>query len=131
MSFQQGRFLMKLFVEAQFEYCPLVWMFHSREVNRKINHLHERSLCIVYRDYNSSFNDLLKKDKSVSIHDRNFQGLAVELFRVKENLSNAITSYIFPARVLDCNSRSQTYLFRNTVNHKTWFKLLRYFGSKV
>ena len=100
MSFQQGRFLMKLFVEAQFEYCPLVWMFHSREVNRKINHLHERSLCIVYRDYNSSFNDLLKKDKSVSIHDRNFQGLAVELFRVKENLSNAIMSYIFPARVI-------------------------------
>ena len=39
MSFQQGRFLMKLFVEAQFEYCPLVWMFHSREVNRKITYM--------------------------------------------------------------------------------------------
>ena len=71
MSFQQRRLLMKSFVEAQFGYCPLVWMFHGREINRKINHIHERSLRIVYRDYNSSFKDLLKKDNSVCIHHRN------------------------------------------------------------
>ena len=41
MSFQQRRLLMKSFVEAQFGYCPLVWMFHGREINRKINHIHE------------------------------------------------------------------------------------------
>ena len=27
---------MKLFVEAQFGYCPVVWMFHGKEINRKI-----------------------------------------------------------------------------------------------
>ena len=100
MSFQQRRLLMKSFVEAQFGYCPLVWMFHGREINRKINHIHERSLRIAYRDYNSSFNDLLKKDNSVSIHHRNIQSLAVELFKVKENLSNTIMSDIFPTKVL-------------------------------
>ena len=68
---------MKSFVEAQFGYFPVVWMFHSRELNKKINHIHERSLRIVYKDYNSFFNDLLKKDKSVCIHDRNIQSLAV------------------------------------------------------
>ena len=68
MSFQQRGLLMKSFVEAQFGYCSLVWMFHARELNKKINHIHERSLRIVYRDYNSSFKDLLKKDKSVCIH---------------------------------------------------------------
>ena len=55
----------------QFGYCPLVWMFHSREINRKINHIHERSLRIVSRDYNSSFKDLFKKNNSVCIHYRN------------------------------------------------------------
>ena len=40
-------------------------MFHSTELNRKINHIHEKSLRIAYRDYNSSVNDLLKKEKSV------------------------------------------------------------------
>ena len=36
---------MKSFVETQFGYCPLVLMFHGREIIRKINHMHERFLC--------------------------------------------------------------------------------------
>ena len=60
---------MKSFVEAQFGYCPLVWMFHGREINRKINDIHERSLRTVYRDYNSSFKDLFKKDNYVCVHN--------------------------------------------------------------
>ena len=47
MSFQQRRPLMKAFVEAQLGYYPLVWIFHGREINRKINHVHERSLRFV------------------------------------------------------------------------------------
>ena len=31
---------MKSFIEAQFGYCELIWMFHSRELNRKIDHIH-------------------------------------------------------------------------------------------
>ena len=42
MSFQQRRLLIKSLVEAQFGYCLLVWMFHAREIYRKINHIHER-----------------------------------------------------------------------------------------
>ena len=49
--------LMKAFIESQINYCPLIWMFHSRGVNNKINHLHERSLRIVYKDNISSFKD--------------------------------------------------------------------------
>ena len=94
MNFQQKRLLMKSFVEAQFGYCPLVCMFHGREINRKINHLHERSLHTVYRNYNSSFKDLLKKDNSVCIHHRNIQSFAIELIKVKENLSNTIMTHI-------------------------------------
>ena len=60
-SFKQERILMKTFAECQFGYCPLIWMFHSRKVNSKTNHLQERSLRIVYNDYITSFKDLLKK----------------------------------------------------------------------
>ena len=42
MTLTQRRVLMKSFIEAQFGYYPLVWMFHGRVLNRKINHLHER-----------------------------------------------------------------------------------------
>ena len=51
MSFKQKQILMKTFVESQFGYCPLIWMFHRKKVNCKINHLQEQSLRIVYNDY--------------------------------------------------------------------------------
>ena len=56
------RLLMRAFVTSQFQYCPLVWMFHSRKMNNKINRLHERALRIAYKDYTSSFVSLLEKD---------------------------------------------------------------------
>ena len=83
MCTNKKRVLMKAFTESQFSYCPLIWMFHSRGVNNKINQLHERSLQIVYKDNISSFEDLLKKDRLLTIHQRNIQSLAIELFKVK------------------------------------------------
>ena len=50
MCTNKKRVLIKAFIESQFGHCPLIWMFHSRGVNNKINHLHERSLRIVYND---------------------------------------------------------------------------------
>ena len=48
MNISKRRILMNSFFNSQFNYCPLVWMFHSRSVNNKINRLHERVLRIVY-----------------------------------------------------------------------------------
>ena len=50
ISLNQRQILMKTFIESQFGYCPLVWMPHGRIVNKKINHMHERALRIVYKD---------------------------------------------------------------------------------
>ena len=73
IPFEKKRLLMKAFIESQFSYCPLIWMFCSRKMNNKINYIHERALRLVYDDYTSTFNDLLKKDESVCIHHRNIQ----------------------------------------------------------
>ena len=70
-SLEKHRIVMKTFVKSQFNYCPLIWMLHSRNLNNKINRLHERALRIVYSDYKSSFNTLLERDGSFSIHHRN------------------------------------------------------------
>ena len=42
--------LMKSFIISQFNYCPLIWMIHNGDFNKKINHIHERALRIVYDD---------------------------------------------------------------------------------
>ena len=70
-------------------------MCHGRTINNKINRLHERCLRIVYSDKTSSFKKLLKKDGSVTIHTRNLQTLATEMFKVYKNLSPAIIADLF------------------------------------
>ena len=47
MNISKRRIFMNSFFNSQFNYCPLVWMFHSRSINNKINRLHERILRIV------------------------------------------------------------------------------------
>ena len=73
MSLNMWRLLMKMFVESQFNYCPLIWTFHSRHLNNKINNVHEKALRIVYSDYKSTFQELLDKDASFSVFQRNIQ----------------------------------------------------------
>ena len=120
MSFQQKRICLKTFIESQFGYCPLIWMFYSRRVNDKINHLHELSLRIVYKDNYSSYVDLLAKDKSFTIHQRNVQPLAIELFKVKRNLSNVIMCNILKTRTLTYNLQSQTDFMRDCINTRRY-----------
>ena len=55
MDFSKRRLIMKAFITSQFGYCPLIWMFHSRALNNKINSIHERALSITYNDRTSTF----------------------------------------------------------------------------
>ena len=77
---------MKTFITSQFNYCPLTWMFHSRALNNKVNRLHERALRLVYNEENVSFQELLDLDNSVTVDHKNLQKLAVEKYKIKNDL---------------------------------------------
>ena len=59
---------MKTFVESQLKYCHLIWMFHSRHLNNKVNNAHEKALKIACSCYKSTFKELLDKGASFSVH---------------------------------------------------------------
>ena len=87
---------MNAFITSQFSYWPLVWMSHSRTMNNRINKIHEKTLRLVYKDEkNLSLDDLLKKDKSVSIHQRNLQILATEIYKARNDLRPEIMRDVF------------------------------------
>ena len=73
-------------------------MLHGRQLNNHINKIHERSLRLVYQDRISSFKVLLEKDKSFTIHERNIQTLAIELYKVAYGLSPKIMNLVFPTK---------------------------------
>ena len=80
---------------SQFSYCPLVWMCHGRTLNNKINKLYERALGLVCDDRQLTLKELLNIDKSVTIHHRNLQVLATELYKVHHGLAPELMNDIF------------------------------------
>ena len=107
METNKLRIIMKAFIESQFSYCPLTWMFHSRKLNNRINRIHKRALNIVYKDPTSSFEDLLKRDKSFTIHERNLQRLATEIYKTKNNLAPSFMKKVFPDSQNHVNLRNK------------------------
>ena len=49
MDAKKRRVLMNAFITSQFSYCPLVWMFHSRTLNNRINKIYEKALRLVFK----------------------------------------------------------------------------------
>ena len=105
MNLQKRKVLMNAFFNAQFNYCPLIWMLHSRQTKNKIKHLHERCLRLIHSDKLPSYEELLEKDWSVSIHHKNFQSLAIEMFQIEHAESPEIVSDFF-------TQTAQHYKFR-------------------
>ena len=86
---------MNSFFKSQFNYCPLIWMCHSRENNRKINRPHGRCLRNIYNEELSSFNELVEKDGSISTYERNLQVLATEMYKTSNGLSTPLMKDTF------------------------------------
>ena len=89
------RYLMRAFINSQFKYCPLAWMFHSRKLHHKIDRIQERALRVTYRDYESSFEVLMEKNRSITVHQRNMQYLITEMYKTKNGLDPALMRETF------------------------------------
>ena len=87
---------MNFFIRSQFDYCPLLWMFHDRANNSKLNCIHEGVLRLVCK-YSESELEKLKK-KYGTIHQHNLQLLMIEIFKTKNNLNPIFMKTIFTER---------------------------------
>ena len=82
-------------------------MFYSRTTSNKINKLQERALRLVYDDYGSTFEELLEKDNSFTVHHYNIQTLCIELYKVFTGQSQTIFSDLFERKNISYSLRSQ------------------------
>ena len=133
MDLSNRRMLLNAFFISQYSYCPLVWLFHSRGKNNKINRIHERCLQIIYNDKKSTFYELLEKDGFVSIHKRNLRFLACEMFKLKRDMApELIKELILP-------NRQHRYELRNNLDFaapivksvRKGLESLNYLGPKI
>ena len=78
----------------------------------------------VYYDQTSTFESLLEKDKSVTIHHRNIHVLATEMYKAKNGLSPPIIRNIFPINDRSYSLRNTNYFKRRKKNYYLFIIIL-------
>ena len=70
------------FIVSNFNYCPLVWYFKSRESINKMQKIQERALPFVLKDSNSDYNTLLSKCGVDFFGKSSLKAMAVEIYKI-------------------------------------------------
>ena len=114
MDISQRKLIVNAFIMFQFSYCPLIWMFHSRDLEHRINRIHERTLRLIYpNQHQLTFQELLEKNKAVSIHQRNLQTLATEIYKARKKISPEVVNSLFEFTNKNYNLRNASILKRD------------------
>ena len=90
MDHDKLQLLMNNFIKSHVSYCLLIWMFHDRGLNSKVNKIQERALRIMYEGSHADYETLLKLDNALSI-DLHF---ITEIYKTKESLNASFMSEI-------------------------------------
>ena len=98
LNYNEKITILNSFIQSQFNYCPLVWMFCLRASNNKIKKIHERALRVCQNDYVSTFENLLYNTNSLDIHSKNIQKLMIEIYKCLNHLSPPIMKNFFTIR---------------------------------
>ena len=81
-------------------------MFTCRYLNNALNSIHERALRLIYNDCELPFDRILQDNKQKSIHQKNIESLATEIYKFQEGLTPPIMGDLFVTRENNYNLRN-------------------------
>jgi hypothetical protein len=90
LTFSKRKLLLNSFVQSQFTHAPLVWMLHTKTANNKINRVHYKFLKTLYDDNDSTFKELLDKEGTFTVHEKNIQTLLIQMNKAKRDLGPSL-----------------------------------------
>ena len=93
LTLEQAKLLANSFVNSQFGYAPLIWMFTRKNLMLKVNKIHRRNLRVVYDDYASTYEELLASYNDISIYQKHLKHLAIEVYK---SLANMNPEFMWP-----------------------------------
>ena len=67
---------------SNFNFCPLIWHFCSKGNTEKLEKVHFRALKFIFQDFNSSYEILLEKTGTTTLHLSHLRYLAIEFLKL-------------------------------------------------
>ncbi len=82
------------FILSNFNCFPVVWMLCGQGNVKKMENIQLKALRFVFNDFNSSYAELLKKSKQLSISIHLIRSLAIEVYKCINENSSRISIYV-------------------------------------
>ena len=81
LTVKKAKMFANAFINSQFNYPPLIWMFAGKNSINRICKIHHRALQVIHNDYQKSYHELLDINKDVNIHKKLLHILALKNFK--------------------------------------------------
>ena len=125
-------FLFNSFVKSNFNYCPMVWHFCGKVNNDKIEKIQHRALKIIYKDYVSSYEDLMLKANTPTMLNKRLQGILCEVFKSIKGINSKCLNDLLEVKSTSYSLRNDVRVVqpkRRTTNFG--LRTVSYLGAKL
>ena len=116
---------------SNFNYCPLVWYFPSRESINKMQTIQERALRFVLKDFTCDDDILLIKCGVDSFRISSLKAMAVEIYKILDGMSPEYLS-LFSKSSIPYSLRDNNKLIQWKMRKTTFgIKSFSYYGAHL
>ena len=130
---QSKMVIFKSFLLSNFNYCATVWHFCNKGDAAKLEKIQERALRFVFCDHESTYEDLLEKADSTTLHLSRIKQIAIEVFKIHNKLSPSYLNKHFDLQNSQLNTRGNNCNYKihghTTVTYGT--QSFRHTGAKI
>ena len=112
----------KSFIRSNFNFCPIIWHFCSQTNTEKLEKLQYGALRIVYNDFQSSYEDLLRRVNTTTLHLRRMQSIAIETFKCLNGIAPEYIRDLLKSKNNKYNFRYENMLQLPTVRTSRYGK---------
>ena len=109
LTIEKAKILCNAFIDSQFNYAPLLWMFCRKTLYSKIEKIHHKTLKVIYES-NDTYDNLLLQSSTVSVHQRHLRFLVTEIYKSISQLNPEFMWSYFTHKDMPYNLRKGPFL---------------------
>ncbi len=94
------------FIDVNLNYCPLIWMNRNKTDMKHIENVQKRDLRLVFNNYSSGYQELLKRAKTYTLEIKWKRQLVPEVYKETHNLTHPYITSLFSPKIVNYDLRS-------------------------
>ena len=105
-TLEKTKLLYNAFINNQFNYASVIWMFYRKKDYLKIEKIQYKALKIIYKS-SESYEELLTRSNEVPVHQKHLRALATEIYKSLADINPDFMKPYFKIKEMPYNLRNE------------------------